>query len=84
MEKKFTKGELVVEVDQFQNYKIIANSFYLGEARSKHDALLFSKSPKLFEMLENIIDELEGEVLSTGINETINNAKQLLTEATQV
>lgn len=78
MEFKGTKEKWQLSIDQFENYNIISNGFYLGEARSREDALLISKAPELLEMLQNILDN---EYVS---GQTYNEIEQLIKQATEI
>ena len=77
-EFKATKGKWEIHIDEFDNYNIISNGHYLGEARNIQDALLISKAPEMLEILEYFV---KNNMLSV-IGEEM--AEQLIKEATEL
>ena len=85
-EFKATKGKWEIHIDEFDNYNIISNGHYLGEARNIQDALLISKAPEMLEMLkefEIMCDKLQFPTETT-LREMRNKARQLIKEATEL
>lgn len=92
METKFTKGkwkldkDIVIDSKGKPLFKSIWNCFqqffYRTEQEQKANALLISKAPEMFEMLEkwSILNPEHYKDLAGFINET----KQLLKEATEL
>lgn len=89
---KFTQGKWEINPRALRNVRCgdstIANCSQGqsgdNELEERYNALLISKSPEMLEMLKEILLDLEGEVLQTSINDTLNKAKNLIKEATEL
>lgn len=93
MKTKFTKGKWVkyrptdahrvTHIVDSENVEICKMNHYLNE-QSEANALLISKAPEMFEMLKELLMDIDEIEYPTSMNNTIVRAKQLLKEATEI
>ena len=91
MKTNHTQGEWSISVDQFDNYNIISNGHYLGEARTKADAQLIAAAPDLLNACQSLVNYFEmdyvlnGKIVDNPPNFLITNyeiAKEAINKAT--